>query len=95
MFHRCYSHSAPPPSVSSHRSFPVSPAAGAVCHEVQIPDLLTSRREKLRQRQEEENLKRQLLETEQELDGLAEEEKELARRRDVSPALRIRFAEYT
>lgn len=92
MFHRRYS--------APHSSQPAEPPAGPAVpapgftHHVQMQGTAESaqreRLEKLRQRQEETLRQQQLMETEQELDGILEEEKELARRREELQVLNDR-----
>lgn len=90
MFHRRYS-STPAPQPATPPE-PTAPAPAGFTHQVQMPAASTveAHREKLRQRLGEGLLQKQLIETEQELDGIIEEEKELARRREELQVLNER-----
>ena len=89
MFHRRYSASASRPADS--QTSPVVPEAAGFTHQVQMPETdATVHRERLKQRQEEVLRQQQLIQAEQELDGILEEEKELARRREELQTLNDR-----
>lgn len=90
MFHRRYHVS----SVSRPAQPELSASPGpAFVHEVQVPvpgSAVAAHREKLRQRHDDSEIHQQLKQTEEELDGIIEEEKELARRREELEVLNQR-----
>lgn len=93
MYHRRYQRRSGSVSGSSPGRG-MAGAGRAFTHEVQVPDRVAAHRESLRQRHEEAQIRQQLLETEQELDGILEEEKELARRREELQILNERQTEF-
>lgn len=90
MFHRRY-HASPSPRPAHPDELAAS--GPAFVHEVQVPmagPAVAAHREKLRQRHGGNGIHQQLKETEEELDGILEEEKVLARRREELEALNQR-----